>query len=100
MAAPTFIPLQVSPAKSAISSDRVIAVELTGGLLPCQERCASRRLARSKYTFFTTEGSPSLASRLAADARPQPSARNVPFGQNCSEPGFGANIVPLQLPPR
>src|SRR6516162_2296509 len=82
MAAPTFIPLQVSPAKAAINSDRAIAEELTGSLLPCQERSASHRLARSKYTSFTTEVAypPRFPPRLAADARPQPSARNVRFG--------------------
>src|SRR5262245_61011066 len=82
MTAPTFIRIRVSPAKAAINSARAIAGKQTGGLLPCQERSASHRLARSKYTFFTTEvsRSPSLPSRLAADARPQPSARNVRFG--------------------
>src|SRR5215469_16856096 len=79
MAAPTFIRMRVSPAKAAIDSDRAIAEKVTGAWLPCQVRSASHRPARSKYTFFTIEP-PRPPSRLAADARPQPSARNVRFG--------------------
>ena len=45
------------------------------GALPCQQRGASHRLARSKYTFFTTERSP----RLAADAR-------TDTGSGCPQP--------------
>src|SRR5689334_9351514 len=55
MPAPTFIRIRVSPAKAAISSDRAIAGKQTGVLLPCQERSASHRPARSKYTFLTTD---------------------------------------------
>jgi hypothetical protein len=73
----TFISIRVSPAKAAINSDRAIAGKQTGGLLPCQERTASHRPARSNYPLKTE--SP-RAPRLAADARPQPSARNVRFG--------------------
>src|SRR6516164_3602553 len=83
MAAPTFIPIRVSPAKAAINSDRVIAEELTGALLPCKERSASRRPVRSNYPLNTEFPHPSLwPPCLAADARPQPSARNVRFGSN------------------
>src|SRR5215467_12563951 len=109
MAPPTFIPLRVSPAKAAINSDRAIAEERTGSWLSCQERSASHRLARSKYTFFTTEvsrffttevsRSPRLPSRLAADARLQPSTRNVRFG---SEPDIrrSLGLSPLHPPKR
>src|SRR5262245_30898230 len=89
MATPTFIPLRLSLAKAAINSDRAIADYLTESWLPCQDRSASHRLARSKYTFFTTDVRPRpprlarFPPRLAADARSQPSARNVRFG---SEP--------------
>jgi hypothetical protein len=79
MAAPTFIRIRVSPAKAAISSDRVIAEELTGAWLPCQERSASQRPARSNYPLNTEFP---RASRRAADARPRPSARNVHFGSD------------------
>src|SRR5215471_13647499 len=80
MAAPTFIRIRVSPAKAAINSDRAIAGKVTGAWLLCQERSASHRPARSKYTFFTTDVWAPRLPRLAADARPQPSARNVRFG--------------------
>src|SRR5262249_25312826 len=85
MTAPTFIRIRVSPAKAAINSDRAIAEKVTGAWLLCQERSASHRPARSKYTFCTTDvRAPRLRAprppRLAADARPQPSARNVRFG--------------------
>jgi len=49
MAAPTFIRIRVSPAKAAISSDRVIAEELTGAWLPCQERSAFQWTVQSNY---------------------------------------------------
>jgi hypothetical protein len=74
----TFIPIRVSPAKAAINSDRAIAGKQTGALLPCQERSASHRTARSNYPLKTPLFP--RPSRLAADARPQPSARNVRFG--------------------
>jgi hypothetical protein len=74
----TFIPIRVSPAKAAINSDRAIAGKQTGALLPCQERSASLRTARSNYPLKTPLFP--RPSRLAADARPQPSARNVRFG--------------------
>src|SRR5262245_42282639 len=85
----TFIPMRGSPAKAAISSDRAIAEKVTGAWLPCQERNASHRTARSNYTFLTTDVSvPRLRPPcLAADVRPQPSARNVRFGVNF---GFAA----------
>jgi hypothetical protein len=73
----TFIPIRVSPAKAAINSDRAIAGKQTGALLPCQERSASHRPARSNYRLKTEFP---RAPRLAADARPQPSAHNVHFG--------------------
>jgi hypothetical protein len=94
MAAPTFIRIRVSPAKAAISSDRVIAEELTGAWLPCQERSASHRPARSKFTFFTTEFRlpRSRPSRLAADVRPQPSARNVRFGTKTAWQPFDGHV--------
>ena len=79
----TFIPIRVSPAKAAISSDRAIAEKVTGAWLLCQERSASHRPARSNYTFLTTDVSVPRPPRLAADARPQPSARNVRFGSKC-----------------
>jgi len=72
----TFIPIRVSPAKAAINSDRAIAGKQTGALLPCQERSASHRTARSNYPLKTEFP---RAPRLAADARPQPSARKHPF---------------------
>ena len=75
--AETFIPIRVSPAKAAINSDRAIAGTQTGALLPCQERSASHRPARSNYRLKTEFPQ---APRLAADARPQPSAHNVHFG--------------------
>src|SRR6516164_8839179 len=53
MAAPTFIRIRVSPAKAAISSDRVIAEELTGAWLPCQESSAFQWSARSNYPLKT-----------------------------------------------
>src|SRR5262249_30298819 len=80
MAAPTFIPIRGSRAKAAINSDRAIAEKGTGAWLLCQERNASHRPARSKYTFFTTDVWASRPPHLAADARSQPSARNVRFG--------------------
>src|SRR6516225_12287379 len=73
----TFIPIRVSPAKAAINSDRAIAGKQTGTLLPCQERSAWHRPARSNYPLKTDFP---RAPRLAADARSQPSARNVRFG--------------------
>jgi hypothetical protein len=78
----TFIPIRVSPAKAAISSDRAIAENVTGAWLLCQERSASHRPARSNYTFLTTDVSAPRLPRLTADARPQPSARNVRFGSS------------------
>src|SRR6516162_749518 len=73
----TFIPIRVSPAKAAINSDQAIAGQQTGALLPCQERSASHSAARSNYPLKTEY---LRAPRLAADARLQPSARNVRFG--------------------
>ena len=55
MTTPTFIRIRVSLAKAAINSDRAIAEKVTGAWLLCQERSASHRPARSKYTFFTTD---------------------------------------------
>jgi hypothetical protein len=49
----------MSPAKAAINSDRVIAEELTGGLLPCQERSASHRV-RFDQSLAMDEASTSL----------------------------------------
>src|SRR5262249_31150095 len=73
--------MRVSPANAAINSDRAIAGKQTGALLPCQERSASHRPARSNYPLKTEFPRPSLSPPcLAADARPQPSARNVRFG--------------------
>jgi hypothetical protein len=74
----TFIPIRVSPAKAAINSDRAIAGKQTGALLPCQERSASHRTARSNYPLKIPLFP--RPPRLAADARPQPTARNVHFG--------------------
>src|SRR6516162_7939054 len=77
----TFIPIRVNPAKAAINSDQAIAGKQTGALLPCQERSASHRAARSNYPLKTEY---LRAPRLAADARLQPSARNVRFGSYAS----------------
>jgi hypothetical protein len=73
----TFIPIRVSPAKAAINSDRAIAGKQMGALLPCQERSASHRPARSNYPLKTEFP---RGPRLAADARLQPSAHNAHFG--------------------
>ena len=70
------------PCKSATNSDRAIAGKQTGALLPCQERSASHRTARSNYPLKTPLFP--RPPRLAADARPQPSARNVRFGSGAA----------------
>ena len=62
----TFIPIRVNPAKAAINSDQAIAGKQTGALLPCQERSASHRPARSNYPLKSEFN---RAPRLAADAR-------------------------------
>ena len=46
IAALTFTRIRGSPAKAAINSDRAIAEELTGALLPCKERSVSHRPVR------------------------------------------------------
>jgi hypothetical protein len=65
-----FYPIRVSPAKAAINSDQAIAGKQTGTLLPCQERSASHRAARSNYPLKTPLFP--RPPRLAADARPEP----------------------------
>jgi hypothetical protein len=57
-----------------MNSDRAIAEELTGAWLPCQERSASHKPARSNYPLNAEFPRP---PRLAADARPQPSVAEV-----------------------
>ena len=81
----TFIPIRVSPAKAAINSDRAIAGKQTGALLPCQERSASHRTARSNYPLKNRQFPRGLAPRLAAD-RPTAAGRTQrPFRVVCHE---------------
>ena len=72
-----FYPYTGEPCKSGYQLGSAIAGKQTGALLPCQERSASHRPARSNYRLKTEFPQ---APRLAADARPQPSAHNVHFG--------------------
>jgi hypothetical protein len=44
-----FYPLQVSPAKAGINSDRAIAEKLMGAWLPCQQSSALQWPAQSNY---------------------------------------------------
>ena len=85
-----FYPYTVNPAKAAINSDQAIAGKQTGALLPCQERRASHRAARSNYPLKTEY---LRAPRLAADARPQSSARNVRFGSRTRVSIFFPNCL-------
>jgi hypothetical protein len=67
IAAPTFIPIEVSPAKAVINSDPAIVEKLTGTWLRCQATSALQWTGQSNYRLKAED-----RSRLLRNPRSDP----------------------------
>jgi hypothetical protein len=101
IAAPTFIPIEVSPAKAVINSDPAIVEKLTGTWLRCQATSALQWTGQSNYRLKAEDRSRLLRNPRSDPLSPAAVKREAEEDRRRNRPGrlqsFAKHSPPMLL---